>query len=115
MRGEQLLGAQHRERHEQLRADLVLPAFAVRRRHQRRAEALAVREVREHRVVLVIRMRRRHHEVADGVELAQREFERRLALQRGNRDELMLGGGMCGAHGEEDDEGEERFAHCLVT
>jgi hypothetical protein len=26
-------------------------------------------------------MRRRHHEVADGVELAKREFERRLALQ----------------------------------
>ena len=79
MRRQQLLGAQHRERHEQLGADLVLPAFAVRRRHERRAKALAVREVREHRVVLVVRMRRRHHEVADGVELAQRELERRRA------------------------------------
>ena len=80
MRREQFLGAQHRERHEQLGANLVLPAFAVRRRDERRAIALAVREVRQHRVVLVVRMRRRHHEVADGVELAQRELERRLAL-----------------------------------
>ena len=77
VRRQQLLGAQHRQRLEQLGADLVLPALAARRRDERRAEALAVREVRQHRVVLVVRMRRRHHEVADGVELAQRELERR--------------------------------------
>ena len=67
MRGEQLLRSQDRQSLEHLGADLVLPAFAARRRHQRRAEAVAVRVEREHRVVLIVGMRRRHHEVADGV------------------------------------------------
>ena len=36
---EQFLGAQHRERFEELGADFVLPTFAARRGHERRAIA----------------------------------------------------------------------------
>ena len=90
---QQLLGAQHRQRLEQLRADLVLPAFAAGRRHQRRPHPLAVRVIGQHRVVLVVGMRRRHHEVADRVELAQRQLERRYAAQRRDRLQLVLRGG----------------------
>ena len=91
MCGQQFFGAQHRERHEQLRADLVLPTLTVRRRDQRGAESLAVREIRQHPVVLVVGMRRGHHERPDGIQLPQRELERRLPLQRRNRLQLMLG------------------------
>jgi hypothetical protein len=96
MSGKKLLGAQHRERHEQLRANLVLPTFTMRRGYERRAIALAVREVGQHRVVLVVGMRRRHHEVTDSVELAQCEFQRRLALEGGDGNELMLCSGVRG-------------------
>jgi hypothetical protein len=94
VRGQQFFRAQHRERHEQLGANLVLPAFAMRRRDERRAVSLPVREVRQHRVVLVVWMGRRHHEVADGVELPHGELQRRLALQRGDRHQLVLGSRM---------------------
>ena len=46
--------------------------------------------VRQHRVVLVVGMRRRHHQVADGVELAQHQLERRLAAQGGDRLQPVL-------------------------
>ena len=78
--GQQFLRSQHRERHEELGTDFVLPAFAVRGRDQRGAIALAMREVRQHPVVLIVGMRRRHHERADGIELAQCELEGRLAF-----------------------------------
>ena len=86
VRGEQFLRAQHRQRHEQLGANLVLPALTVGRRDERRAIALPMREVGQHSVVLVIRMRGRHHEVADGVELAQLQLERGLTAQLRDRD-----------------------------
>ena len=75
MRREQLLGAEDAERVEQLGADLVLATVAARRRDQRHTHAQATRVPRQHRVVLVIRMSRRLHQRADGVQLAQRHGE----------------------------------------
>jgi hypothetical protein len=56
-------------------------------------------------------MRRRHHEVADGVELAQLQFERRFALEVGDRLQLMLRSGMCGGSGDDDDGGQKNVSH----
>ena len=112
VRGRQFLGAQHGQRLEQFRPDLVLAAFTVRRRHQRSPEALAVREVREHRVVLIVRVGGGHHEIAHRVELAQGKFKCRRALQLGHGHQLMLRGRMGGGEGDaDDDEGERTAAH----
>jgi hypothetical protein len=56
-------------------------------------------------------MRRRHHEIADGIELAKRELEGRRALQRGDRLQLVLCGGMCGRGGDKNNQAEKNFAH----
>jgi hypothetical protein len=93
MRGEQFLGAEHSERFEKLRTNLVLSALTVCRRDERRAVPLAVGVVRQHRVVLVVGMCRGHHEVADGVELAQHQFERGLSAKLRHRDQTMLSTG----------------------
>ena len=86
----QFFGAQHGERFEDLRADLVLPAFAARGGDERRAEALRVPVVGEQRVVLVVGMRRGHHHVAHRVELAQGELERGPPGERGHRLQPVL-------------------------
>ena len=91
MRRRQFLRAQHRERHEQLGANLVLPAFTVRGRHQRRAESLAVREIRQHRVVLVVWVGRGHHEGPDGVQFAQRQLQCWFTAERRHWLQLVLG------------------------
>ena len=56
---EQLLGAQHAERLEQLGTDLVLPAVAARRGDEHGPHPLAVPEHRQQPVVLVVRDARR--------------------------------------------------------
>ena len=83
--GEQLLGAQHAERLEDLRPDLVLAAVAARRGHEHRPHALAVAHHREERVVLVVGMRRRFHEGPDRAQLAQHEAERGLGRKLAGR------------------------------
>ena len=75
--GQQLLGAQHAERLEDLRADLVLPAVAARRGHERGPHAAAVAHHRQQRVVLVVGMRGRLHEGAG--RLSFRSMSRRDA------------------------------------
>ena len=79
VRGQQLLGAQHAERLEQLRADLVLAAVAARRRREHDAQPLPVALHRQQRVVLVVGMRGRVHDRADGGELPEHQREPRLA------------------------------------
>ena len=108
VRREQLLGAQHADRVEQLRADLVLAAVAARGRHQRDAHPLPARVERQHRVVLVVGMRRRVHEGADGRQLAQRQAETDLPLRVRERldEELRRTLLRAGAHRE--DGGRER-------
>jgi hypothetical protein len=75
----QFLGAQHAERLEDLRADLVLAAVAARRRHEHRPHPLPEAQFSQQRVVLVVRMRGGLHVGADGVELAQHQAQRDLA------------------------------------
>ena len=62
MHGEQFLGAQHAERLEELRADLVLAAVTARGADEHGPQSLAVTEHRQQRVVLVVGMRGRLHE-----------------------------------------------------
>ena len=76
MHRRELFGAQHRERIEQLRADLVLAAVAARRRRQNGAHALPAIQLHVQRVVLVVGMGRRLHEDAGVAQLAQRQPER---------------------------------------
>ncbi len=83
--GEQLLGAQHAERLEDLRPDLVLAAVAARRGHEHRPHALAVAHHREKRVVLVVGMRGRFHERPDRAQLAQHEAERGFGRKLADR------------------------------
>ena len=90
VRRQQLFGAEDAERIEQLRADLVLPAVTARRRHQRHAHAQAPGVPRQHRVVLVVRMRRGLHQRADGVELAQRHGQAGRARQVADRGDAIL-------------------------
>ena len=90
VRRQQLFGAQDAERIEQLRADLVLPAVAARRRHQRHAHAQAPRVPGQHRVVLVVGMRRGLHQRADGVELAQRHGQAGRAREVADRGDAIL-------------------------
>jgi hypothetical protein len=75
----QFLRTQDAERLEDLGTDLVLPPVAARGRHQHRAHPLAQAQLGQQRVVLVVRMRRRLHVGADGVQLAQHQPERDLA------------------------------------
>ena len=75
VRREQFLGAQHGQRLEDLRADLVLAAVAARGGDQRRPHPVLEPVPREQRVVLVVRVRRRHHQAADGAELPEDEAE----------------------------------------
>ena len=70
VRGVQLLGSQHRQRVEELGTDLVLAAVAARGRQQDRPVPLAFRQLRQQRVVLVVRVGGDHHEDAGAVELA---------------------------------------------
>ncbi len=105
MRGQQLLGSQHGQCLEELRTDFVLSTFTARRRHERRAKPLAVPVVRQHRVVLIVGVRRRHHQRPDGVELAKGQLERRLAAHRGDGLQLMLR--WVGSDGEKNEDGEE--------
>ena len=76
MGGQQLLGAQRRQRIEELGPDLVLPAVAARSRDKCGPDAFALAQQGQHPVVLVVGMRGRHHERAGGVELAQHQTKR---------------------------------------
>ncbi len=69
VRRQQLFRAQDAERVEELRPDLVLAAISPRRGHQRHPHPEMPRVQRQHRVVLIVGMRRRVHQRADGVEL----------------------------------------------
>ena len=82
MRGQQLLGPQHRQGVEQLGADLVLSAVAAGGGDQRRAHALAMTQQCQQPVDLVIGMRRGHHERAGVVDLPQHQPERGPAVDR---------------------------------
>ncbi len=113
VRAQQLLGPQHRQRFEQLRSDLVLTAFAAGGGDERRAIPHAVAVVRQQPVVLVVGVRRRHHQVADGVELAQHQFERRLAAQGDHRLQPMLRVGR--DHGGDDEDENDQRATTDVT
>ena len=89
VRGVQLLGPQHRQRVEQLGADLVLAAVAARRRQQHGAVALASRQSRQQGIVLVVGMGHDRHEGTGAVELAQGDAERLPPLAR--RERLRVG------------------------
>ena len=82
----QLLGPQDGQRVEQLAPDLVLPAVAPRRAQEHGPVALALRQQRQQRVVLVVGVGRDHHERAHGVELAERDAQ--LDLSRGRSQRL---------------------------
>ena len=85
MRREQFLGAENAERVEELGADLVLPAVAARRRHERHARAEMPRVERQRGVVLVVGMRGQVCDRADRRQLAQGERQRGRARQVGER------------------------------
>ncbi len=78
VRGEQFLGAEDGERLEDLGPDLVLAAIAARGGDQRRPHAVLVPVARQQRRVLVVGVRRRHHQAADRAQLPQHEPERRV-------------------------------------
>ena len=107
--GGEFLGAQHRQCLEDLGADLVLAAFPARGRDERRAEAPGVPVVGQQRVVLVVGVRGGHHQVAHGVELAQRQLESGFPGHRGHRLQPVLGAGRHERRreGESDNDGEE--------
>ena len=75
VRREQLLGTQHGQRLEDLRADLVLTTVAACGRDQRRPHPALEPVLREQRVVLVVGVGSRHHQAADGAELPDDETE----------------------------------------
>ena len=101
VRGQQLLGAQHAERLEDLGADLVLSAVAARGRRQHDSQPLALALHRQQRVVFVVWMRGDVHHRADGRELAEHEREGHLAA--------LIGQPGCGWAGQaaKSDEGRE--------
>ena len=82
---EELLGAEHAQRREELRTNLVLAAVAAGRGDEHRPHALAVPEQRQQPVVLVVGMRVGLHVGADRGELAQLEPQRGLAGQLADR------------------------------
>ena len=88
-RGE-LLGPQHAERLENLRADFVLPAVAAGRRRERRAIALSAIQHHEQPVVLVVGMRGGYHEDAGVAKMPQRQTERDVPLLLVERDDAHL-------------------------
>ena len=107
----QLLGPQHAERLEQLRADLVLSAVAARRRRERRAIALPAIEHHEQPVVLVVGMRGGHHVDAGVGQVAQRQAERDVALLLVDRDDAHLRRGTTASAARQGDGQEEIAFH----
>ena len=107
----ELAGAQHAERLENLRADLVLAAVAARRRRQRRAVSLSAIQHHQQPVVLVVGMRRGVHEDAGVGEMPQRESERDVPLLFVERHDAHLGDGNRGKRGEKNECGEEKALH----
>ena len=89
---QQLLGAQHAERLERLRPDLVLAAVAARRRDEHRAHALPVAQHRQQRVVLVVGVRVGLHERAGRGELAEHQLQRVGVGPLANRRDAKLRG-----------------------
>jgi hypothetical protein len=94
--GGKLLGAQHAERFEDLRPDLVLPAVSACRRRQRGPEAQALVQQDEERIVFVVGVRRRVHEDAGIRQAPQRQAERHVSLLLVERDDAHLRGGQGG-------------------
>ena len=110
VRRQQLLGAEHAERLEQLGADLVLAAVAARQRRVDDAEALPVTLHRDEAVVLVVGMRHRVHDGPDRGQLPQHEGEPDLAGGvRGSRGAEHLHGGT--RQGEHEDGDTDPGAH----
>ena len=104
---QQLLCSQHRKRVEQLGAYLVLPTITTSGGDQRRANPLTLTQHRQQRVVLIVWVRRRHHEDADSVQPTEHQAELDLSALRDNG--LCLEGpGRGGVNqGERQDRGEE--------
>ena len=80
MQGAELLRAQHAERLENLRSNLVLAAVAARRGRERRAIAVPVIEHHQQPIVLVVGVRGRVHEDAGIRQMTQGEAERNVSL-----------------------------------
>jgi hypothetical protein len=76
---EQLLSPKRGERVEELRSDLVLPAIAARRGREHGAHAKPLAHHRKERVVLVVGMRRRHHQRLVARQTPQRQAKACLA------------------------------------
>ncbi len=81
---QQLLGANHAERVEQLEADDVLSALAAIERQIRTARVIAARDAHNQRRVFVIRMRAGVHQARGGLQSLQHldEPERAAAVDR---------------------------------
>ena len=97
MRDEQFLGAKHPQRIEELSSDLVLSAVAACGCDERHARTDVTRVERQHRIVLVVGMRRHVDDRADGRQLPQGQRQRRRAGQVGERLDAILRNGLLGA------------------
>ena len=74
---QQLQSPQHTQHVEQIAAQLVLPTFAARQRHQQRQGAFPARLQRQHATVFVIGMRRDLHQPRRGVQASQHQLQPR--------------------------------------
>ena len=86
----ELLGPQHAERLEDLRADLVLAAVAPGGRRQRGAKSQPAVQHHQQAVVLVVGMSGRVHEDAGVAEVPERQAQRDVALVVVERDDAHL-------------------------
>ena len=112
-RGE-LAGAQHAERLEDLRADLVLAAVAARRGRQRRAIALAAVQHHQQPVVLVVGVRGGVHEDAGVAEVPQHQAERDVPLLLVERHDAHLRRRKGDQRGEDEKGREDDALHMLM-
>ncbi len=92
MNGQELLRPENAERLEDLWTNLVLPAVAARRGHERRPHPAAVAHHRQQPVVLVVGMRVRLHERAGRGELPQHQPERDVGRELTDRLDAQLRG-----------------------
>ena len=91
VRGVEFLGAQHGQGLEDLRANLVLAPVAAGRGDQRGPHPVAELVAGQQRIVLVVGMRRGHHQATDRPELPEHEAERRLVGVLADGLEAVLG------------------------
>ena len=83
-------GSKHAKRLENLRADFVLAAIATGRRRQRGSIPLPAIEHHQQRIVLIVGMRRRHHEDTGVAQMPQREAQRHVPLLFVHRNDTHL-------------------------